>query len=155
MAAHDGTRIADISPVSRMRKGSPTYFVRSLALAVIILNVSGNYFLDLGMRSQGEIVSFSPLDYLKVFANYWIILGVCLLAGWLICQLSLLSWADLTYVLPVTSVSYILLAVLGVVELKEHVSAAHWGGIGLIVLGVIVVGRTRPRTAPGDHDEIP
>ena len=137
-----------------MPNGNSLFFVRSLTLAVIALNVSGNFFLDLGMRSQGEIVSFSPLDYLKVFGNYWIILGVCLLAGWLVCQLSLLSWADLTYVLPVTSASYILLAVLGVVSLKEHVSAAHWGGIGLIVLGVIVVGRTRPRTAPGDHDEV-
>jgi uncharacterized membrane protein len=139
----------------RMQQETPSFFVRSLTLAVIILNVSGNFFLGVGMRSHGEIVSFSPLDYLKVFANFWIIVGVCLLSGWLICQLSLLSWADLTYVLPVTSISYILLAVLGVVELGEHVSAAHWGGIGLIVLGVIVVGRTRPRTAPGDHDEIP
>lgn len=138
-----------------MQQGTSSFFVRTLTFAVITLNVSGNYFLDLGMRSQGEIVSFSPLDYLKVFANFWIILGVCLLVGWLLCQLSLLSWADLTYVLPITSISYILLAVLGVVELKEHVSAAHWGGIGLIVLGVFVVGRTRPRTAPGDHDEIP
>ena len=76
-------------------------------------------------------------------------------AGWLISQLSLLSWADLTYVLPVTSVSYILLTVLAVVSLNEHVSAAHWSGICLIVLGVVLVGRTKPRTAPGDHDEAP
>jgi drug/metabolite transporter (DMT)-like permease len=138
-----------------MEHGTSSFFVRSLTLAVIGLNVGGNFFLGLGMRSQGEVISISPLDYLKVFGNLWIILGVCLLAGWLVCQLSLLSWADLTYVLPVTSVSYILLTVLGVLSLKEHVSVAHWGGVGLIVLGVIVVGRTRPRTAPGDHDEVP
>ena len=138
-----------------MQHTTPSFFVRALTLAVIAFNVTGNYFLDVGMRSVGEIVSISPLDYLKAFANAWIILGVGLLLIWLICQLSLLSWADLSYVLPVTSVSYILLAVLGAVSLKEHVSAAHWGGVCLIVLGVMSVGRTRPRTAPGDHDELP
>jgi len=73
----------------------------------------------------------------------------------MICQLSLLSWADLTYVLPVTSVSYILLAVLAVFALKEHVSALRWAGVGLIVSGVTIVGRTRPSTAPEDHEELP
>lgn len=136
-----------------MQHATSSFFVRALTLAVIAFNVSGNYFLDVGMRSVGQIVSLSPLDYIKVFANAWILLGITLLASWLICQLSLLSWADLTYVLPVTSVSYILLTILGVVSLREHVSAAHWSGVGLIVLGVMVVGRTRPRTAPGDHDE--
>jgi drug/metabolite transporter (DMT)-like permease len=136
-----------------MEHSTASYFVRALTLAVIAFNVAGNYFLDVGMRSVGEIVSLSPLDYLKVFGNASIVVGVSLLSIWLICQLSLLSWADLTYVLPVTSVSYILLTILGVVLLKEHVSATHWSGVALIVLGVSLVGRTRPRTAPGDHDE--
>lgn len=136
-----------------MQNTTSSFFVRALTLAVVAFNVSGNYFLDVGMRSVGQIVSLSPLDYMKVFANAWILLGITLLALWLICQLSLLSWADLTYVLPVTSVSYILLTILGVVSLREHVSAAHWSGVALIVLGVMAVGRTRPRTAPGDHDE--
>jgi drug/metabolite transporter (DMT)-like permease len=138
-----------------MEQVTSSFFVRLLTFAVIALNVSGNFFLGLGMRSQGALVSISPLDYVRVFGNLWIILGVGLLAGWLLCQLSLLSWADLTYVLPVTSVSYILLTVLGVVSLKEHVSAVHWGGVGLIVLGVMAVGRTRPRTAPGNPERAP
>jgi len=138
-----------------MQHTTSSFFVRGLTLAVIAFNVSGNYFLDVGMRSVGQILSLSPLDYLKVFANASILLGVTLQAFWLISQLSLLSWADLTYVLPVTSVSYILATILGAVFLKEHVSGAHWGGVSLIVLGVMIVGRTRPRTAPGDHDEAP
>jgi len=138
-----------------MDRNDRTLFVRALTFAVIFLNVTGNYLLDVGMRRVGAIVSFSPLDYVKAFANLWVILGVVVLAGWMICQLSLLSWADLTYVLPVTSVSYILLAVLAVFALKEHVSALRWAGVGLIVSGVTIVGRTRPSTAPEDHEELP
>lgn len=132
-----------------------TFFIRTLTLAVIGFNVTGNFFLDKGMRRVGEIVSFSPWAYLRAFANPWVVLGVFVLLAWIICQLSLLSWADLTYVVPVTSVSYILLTILGAVSLNEHVSLSRWAGVLLIVGGVMAVGRTRPRTAPGDHEEQP
>ena len=116
-----------------------------------MLNVGGNYLLSVGMRGIGATVSLSLAAFLPVFANLWILLGIVLLAGWLIAQLSLLSWADLTFVLPITSSAYVLTALLGAVSLGEHVSLAHWMGILLIFIGVVVVGRTRPRTAPTDE----
>ena len=131
-----------------MERARPEFPIRVLAVAVIVFNVSGNYLLDVGMRSVGQIVSLSPLDYLRVFGNAYVVSGVLLLLVWLLCQLSLLSWADLTYVLPITSVSYVLTAVVGALFLKEHVSAARWLGVSLIVTGVLVVGSTHPRTAP-------
>lgn len=131
-----------------MERARPEFPIRALVVAVIVFNVSGNYLLDVGMRSVGEIVSLSPLDYLRVFRNAYVVSGVLLLLVWLLSQLSLLSWADLTYVLPVTSVSYVLTAMVGALFLKEHVSAARWLGVSLIVTGVLVVGSTRPRTAP-------
>jgi drug/metabolite transporter (DMT)-like permease len=126
----------------------PIFLIRALAVAVVGFNVSGNYFLSVGMRSMGELVSVSPLDYLRALANGWVVLGIVLLMGWLISQLSLLSWADLTFVLPITAISYVITAVLGAVSLKEHVSDIHWVGVLLIFAGVVIVGRTRPRTAP-------
>jgi uncharacterized membrane protein len=129
-------------------QGDSARFIRALAAAAVLLNVGGNYFLSVGMRDIGATVSLSLAAFLPVFANLWIVLGVALLAGWLIAQLSLLSWADLTFVLPVTSLSYVLTALLGAVALGEHVSLAHWTGILLIFAGVLAVGRTRPRTTP-------
>ena len=52
---------------------------------------------------------------------------------------SALSWADLTYVLPATSVGYVLLALIAKYGLHEHISTARWLGIGLITMGVGVV----------------
>jgi drug/metabolite transporter (DMT)-like permease len=120
-----------------------------LALAAVAFNSVGNYFLSVGMRSIGATISVSPLAYLRVLTNGWVALGVVLLACWLISQLSLLSWADLTYVLPITSLAYVLTALLGAFFLHEHVSPTRWAGVALIFLGVAIVGRTRPRTAPG------
>jgi drug/metabolite transporter (DMT)-like permease len=60
--------------------------------------------------------------------------------------LSLLSWADLTFVLPVTSSAYVLVTLIGSFLLGEQVSLTHWIGVLLILAGVAIVGRTKPLT---------
>jgi threonine/homoserine efflux transporter RhtA len=122
------------------------WYIRGLAVAVVFFNASGNYFLSVGMRRLGPLVSTSPLDYIHAIFHPVVLLGVGLLICWLISQLSLLSWADLTFVLPITALAYVISALLGFFSLHEHVSAAHWCGIGLIFGGVLVVSRTRART---------
>ncbi len=83
---------------------------------------------------------------MKEFASITVFLGVAVLLLNFILQLSLLSWADLTYALPVTAPSYVLIAFIGAFGLHEHVSLAHWFGVTLILCGVVIVGRTRPLT---------
>jgi multidrug transporter EmrE-like cation transporter len=124
-----------------------------LAIAAVVFNVAGNYCLSVGMKQTGELVSVSPLDYLRVLLNPWVAVGVGLLFGWLIAQLSLLSWADLTWVLPITALGYALPAVLGAALLHERVHPVRWAGITLIVAGVGVVIRTIPRSRPA-HGEL-
>jgi drug/metabolite transporter (DMT)-like permease len=121
-----------------------------LAAGVVASGVAGNSLLRVGLGSSG-VVTFSPIGYLREFANAAVIAGVGLLALGFILQLTLLSWADLTYALPVTSSSYVVITVVGVVGLHEHVSVAHWGGVLLILTGVIVVGRTKPLTTGKDR----
>ncbi len=124
------------------------WYIRGLALAVVFFNVTGNYFLSVGMRSLGPLVSPAPLDYIRALFHPLVMLGVVLLIGWLISQLSLLSWADLTFVLPITALAYVIAAVLGALVLHEHVSGWRWTGVALIGLGVFVVSHTKARTAP-------
>ncbi len=119
-----------------------------LAAAVILSNVSGNFALSVGMRDSHVAASVSMASMLGAVFNLWIAAGVGLLAVWMLSQLSLLSCADLSYVLPVTAVSYVLTALLGALVLHEYVSTIHWIGITMIVLGVTLVGRTSPQTVP-------
>jgi uncharacterized membrane protein len=131
------------------------HYVRGLALAVVFFSVTGNYFLSVGMRSVGPLISPSPIAYLKAMLHPVVLLGIVLLICWLISQLSLLSWADLTYVLPITALAYVLSALLGAFSLHEKVSLSRWCGIALIACGVLVVSRTRARTAPVAEGEPP
>jgi uncharacterized membrane protein len=118
------------------------------AIFAIVFNTSGNVLLSHGMRQAGPTLSFSPLVYLKLLANPWVVGGVALLAAWLLSNLSLLSWADLSYVLPITAGGYALAAIIGWAALDEKVTPLHWTGIALITIGAILVGRTPPHTTP-------
>ena len=119
-------------------------------LLLIVSNVLGNFTLCRGLHEIDPIVSLSPWPYIHAFLNLRVAVGILLLIVWLISQLSLLSRVDLSYVLPVTSLCYILTALMGEFLLHEPVSAEHWIG-GLIGLGVSLVVRTLPRTAPVVH----
>ena len=113
---------------------------------VVLSNVLGNSLLSRGMQSVGELLSLSPVPYIRALFNPWVALGTSLLIVWLLSTMALLSWADLSYVLPVTSMAYVLAALVGRFVMHEAVSVAHWFGIGLIMIGVALVGRTAPRT---------
>ncbi|HLH41869.1 MAG TPA: hypothetical protein VKV74_02695 [Bryobacteraceae bacterium] len=113
---------------------------------MIAANAAGNFALRVGMLKVGRTVSLSPIPYLAAMLNGWVLAGVILLAGWLILQLSLLSRADLAYVLPVTAMANTAAALLGAFVLYEPVSPPGWAGIALISAGACLVAQTDCRT---------
>jgi drug/metabolite transporter (DMT)-like permease len=79
---------------------------------------------------------------------------VVLLILWMASRMALLSWADLSYVLPVTSVGYVLVALAGKILLHEQISTRRWAGIILIMAGVALVsGTTHPQTVKADDEK--
>ncbi|MBZ5627266.1 MAG: hypothetical protein LAO06_00190 [Acidobacteriia bacterium] len=120
---------------------------RVLMVAVIVGNVAGNTLLSRGLHHGGSRLSSSFLHYLHGVADPWAMGGVLILMAWMIANLSLLSRADLSYALPVTgSVSFMLIALAGHFFLSEPVSLAHWIGIAIITVGVVLVIETPPLT---------
>jgi len=117
---------------------------RVLAVVVILANVLGNFFLSRGLRTDEP--GAGPLT---AFFNPWVIVGVLLLILWMLSRMTLLSWADLSYVLPVTALGYVLTALMGRFFLGEDVSLGRWAGIALIMSGVSLVGDTPIRTTSG------
>lgn len=110
-----------------------------LLLPVVVLsNVAGNFALGWGMKhAPGDA---GPLLSLLQPA---VIAGIALLICWTLARIALLGEADLTWVLPVTSVGYVLNVVSGAVLLGEHVTPQRWLGALLIVAGASLVGAER------------
>jgi len=115
---------------------------RAFAAFVILSNSFGNLFLATGMHASDEVDS--PMAMLRAIFNPYVILGIVLLISWLLSRMAMLSWADLTYVLPVTAFGYVVSAVLGWAFLAEQITPVRWAGTLLIVAGTVLVGLGDP-----------
>jgi bacterial/archaeal transporter family protein len=128
-----------------------TFIVLFIAICVQTL---GDVFLTKGMKSVGEVNTLDPVELLniglQVFTNPLIWLGILLLGLFFGLYLAALSWADLSFVLPVTSFGYAMNAFMSWRLLGEHVSLTRWIGTIIICVGVATVsaGAEQRTTSP-------
>jgi drug/metabolite transporter (DMT)-like permease len=112
-----------------------------LTAFVVLANVIGNFALSWGMKHP---LGLSPtgISFLDVLVQPWVGLGILLLAAWTLTRITLLSWADLSFVLPVTSVGYVLNAAIGYWVYGESISWARAAGTAFILSGTVITGLT-------------
>jgi len=117
-------------------------FRKYLVLAgVSIFAALGDSLLSYGMKQVGNVPLQHVSSLLLAIINPWVALGILLLLGFFACYMTALSWADLTYVLPASSLGYVLLALIARFALHEHVTVTRWLGIALVSSGVGFVTR--------------
>ena len=92
--------------------------------------------LSHGMKQTGNISPSHLQGVILAVLNPWVAVGIVLLLAFFAAYMNALSWADLTYVLPATSMGYVLLALVARFALHEQVSPMRWLGIALISGGV-------------------
>src|SRR6267154_548053 len=97
------------------------------AIVTILSNVAGNSFLTKGIRELGSVGN-SPFALIAALFHPWVALGVVLLIVWTLTHMALLSWADLSYVMPVTAIGYVVTAFAARFFLAEAISPARWTG---------------------------
>ena len=113
----------------------------------------GDSLLSRGMKQVGNISLHSLPDLVFPILDPWVALGILFLLAFFAAYMTALSWADLTYVLPATSLGYVLLALIAKFYLHEQVSTMRWLGIVLISAGVGFVTRGPALTRhPAHHD---
>ena len=134
------TKIEPGSSVSKLTN-------RAFIVLIVVTNTIGTLLLGVGMERMPDFGAVSLISYLTaLFASWYVVGGTALLIVWMIAQLSMFTWADLTYVLPVTASAYILTAVLSKFFLGERISVARWIGVVIISFGVLLVSETPPDT---------
>lgn len=112
-------------------------FRKYLVLAgVTVFAAAGDTMLSHGMKQAGNISIHHLQSLLIALLNPWVSSGILLLLAFFAAYMNALSWADLTYVLPATSLGYVLLALVARFALHEHISIMRWLGITLIAGGV-------------------
>lgn len=131
-------------------------FRKYLVLAgITVFSTAGDSLLARGMKDVGAISLHNPSGLLFAILNPWVALGILFLLTFFTCYMSALSWADLTYVLPATSLAYVLVALVGHFRLHEIISPTRWLGIALIAAGVGFVAAGPSLTPRHSHDKHP
>jgi uncharacterized membrane protein len=120
-----------------------------MVLAMVVCANVGDLMLKRGMSQIGA-VHLTAAGLAHAFrltvANGTIWVGILFLTGFMLSYMTVLSWADYSYVMPAGAFGYALLTLLAVIFLHESVSPRRWVGVVLICLGVLLVGQTKPRT---------
>ena len=120
-----------------------------MVLAMVVCANAGDLLLKRGMTEIGA-VAITPSGVSHAFwmtvtsATIWV--GILFLIGFMASYMTVLSWADYSYVMPAGAFGYAILTLLAVVFLHESVSPKRWVGVVLICVGVLLVGQTKPRT---------
>jgi drug/metabolite transporter (DMT)-like permease len=112
-------------------------FRKYLVLAgITVFSTAGDSLLARGMKDLGGVSLHNFSGLLLAILNPWVTLGILFLIAFFSCYMSALSWADLTYVLPATSLGYVLVALIAHFSFHEEISPTRWFGIALIAAGV-------------------
>ncbi len=114
-----------------------------MVLMIVSSNAAGDVLLTRGMKKIGDISALSPVDLLKVakrvLTNRDFMLGVLCLSVSFFSFLTVLSWADLSFVVPATAIVYVVTIFGAKFILKEEINRMRWAGTLLVCLGVALV----------------
>ena len=114
---------------------------------IIVVGTGGELCLGRAMKQTGELEKFRPGAVLSLLGRAlrvkWIWIGVAMMAAAFFSLLLLLSFEDVSFVFPVTALSYLVGALGGIFFLGERVSWQRWVGIALVCVGVtlVVIGK--------------
>jgi drug/metabolite transporter (DMT)-like permease len=116
----------------------------ALMIALVVLGGSvGDVLITKGMKQVGEIATLNWRELLRIagraLTNKWFLFGLFFMAVSFFSFLAVLSWADLSLVLPATSVSFVITTIGAKLILKEKISSVRWAGIVLVCVGVALI----------------
>lgn len=120
-----------------------------MVCAMVLCANAGDLLLKRGMLQIGAVeLSLRGVlhAFLLTISNGTLWIGIFFLCGFMLSYMTVLSWADYSYVMPAGAFGYALLTFFAVIFLHESVSPRRWVGVVLICVGVLLVGQTKPRT---------
>ena len=128
-----------------------------MVLAMVVCANAGDLLLKRGMSQIGAVeltVHGIAQAFRLIVTSGTIWTAIFFLLGFMLSYMTVLSWADYSYVMPAGAFGYAVLTFLAVVFLHESVSPRRWIGVALICVGVLLVGQTKPRTTEAASEAV-
>ncbi|MGH9605991.1 MAG: hypothetical protein ACRD3N_09860 [Terracidiphilus sp.] len=110
---------------------------------IVLAGTGGELCVSRAMKQVGEATSFHPAEIVRVVVRAlhqpWMWAGVSMMALAFFALLGALAVYNVSFVVPVTALSYVAGALGGVVFLHERVGFWRWTGVLLVAVGVTLV----------------
>jgi drug/metabolite transporter (DMT)-like permease len=114
-----------------------------LFTTIVAAGTGGELCVSRAMKNVGEAHSFHPAEIAKVVLRAlrepWMWAGVAMMASAFFALLGALSMYNVSFVVPVTALSYVAGAFGGAAFLGEKVTSRRWIGVLLVAIGVTLV----------------
>jgi drug/metabolite transporter (DMT)-like permease len=114
---------------------------------IVVAGTAGELCVSRAMKSIGEVHDFRPKSILSFVLQSlglpWMWLGIALMSLGFFSLLAILSFQEVSFVVPVSALSYAAGALGAKVFLGERVSRNRWIGIAVVCLGVTIVWWSR------------
>jgi drug/metabolite transporter (DMT)-like permease len=112
-------------------------------MLIVLSGTGGELCVSRAMKQIGEVKDFRPQAIVRVVLRAlrvgWMWAGVGMMALAFFSLLGALSFLNVSFVVPVTALSYVAGALGAVFFLRERVSRRRWLGVFLVSLGVTLV----------------
>ena len=114
-----------------------------LLVVVLATGTGGELCVARAMKQVGEVDDFHPSALRAALAAAlsiaWLWVGLGLLVVDVLALLALLSRENVSFVIPMTALTYVVGALGGTFFLGERVGPARWAGVLFVCAGVVLV----------------
>lgn len=114
---------------------------------IVVAGTGGELCVSRAMKVVGEVHDFRPAALLQFVLRAvrvgWMWIGIGMMTLAFFALLAMLSMENVSFVVPVTALSYAAGAIGAMVFLHERISAQRWLGVLIVCIGVTLVWLSR------------
>ncbi len=114
-----------------------------ILLIGLVFEATGVVLLKKGITKVGEVKRVSVAEIVRVvkagITSPFVLLGVLFEALFFGCLLILMSESDISFLWPLTALSFVMTTVAALLFLGERVSSVRWAGVVFIMIGAALI----------------
>ena len=115
---------------------------------IVVAGTGGELCISRAMKSVGEIHDFRPRSLVRFVGRAlrlpWTLAGIALMSLGFFSLVGILSFDDVSFVVPFSALSYVAGALGARALLGERISGHRWLGICAVIVGVTLVWWSKP-----------
>src|SRR5512139_905928 len=123
----------------------------SILMVGLVFESAGVVLLKKGMLQIGDVKAVSVPEILRIVTagatNPQILLGIFFEALFFACLLILMAKSDISFLWPLTALSFVFATFAAILFLQESVSPMRWTGVVFIMIGAALISYSQHRPA--------